>query len=78
MVQVCRWHHYDEVPGGRFLVPGCWNRAIHGDHADCHCPKPPKRLPKAARALLEALAALGLDDDQLDEAWAYLARFKSR
>jgi len=20
-----------------FLVPGCWNRAIHDDDADCHC-----------------------------------------
>tara|TARA_Y100000588_G_C13776338_1_gene720392 strand:+ start:560 stop:667 length:108 start_codon:yes stop_codon:yes gene_type:complete len=34
-------------------------------------------MTKEARALVEALAALRLDDDQLDEAWAYLARFKS-
>lgn len=77
-LQVCRWHKADDVPGGRFLVPGCWSRVVGGDHADCQCPKPPKRLTKEARALVEALAALRLDDDQLDEAWAYLARFKSR
>lgn len=75
-MEICRWHKADDVPGGRFLVPGCWNRAIYGDHADCQCPKPPKRLTKEARALVEALAALRLDDDQLDEAWSYLARFK--
>lgn len=33
----CRWVHDEEVPGGKFLVPGCWNRAIHGDDADCQC-----------------------------------------
>ncbi len=33
----CRWIRDPEVPGGRFLVPGCWNRVIHGDCADCHC-----------------------------------------
>jgi len=76
-LQVCRWHKADDVPGGKFLVPGCWSRAVGGDHADCQCPKPPKRMTKEARALVEALAALRLDDDQLDEAWAYLARFKS-
>lgn len=34
----CRWVKDAEVEGGRFLVPGCWNRALYGDHADCHCP----------------------------------------
>jgi hypothetical protein len=29
--------HDPEVPGGRFLVPGCYNRALNGDEADCHC-----------------------------------------
>jgi len=24
----------------RILIPGCWNRAVYGDDADCHCPKP--------------------------------------
>jgi hypothetical protein len=76
-VQICRWHKSDDVPAKRFLVPGCWNRAIHGDHADCHCPKPPKRMSKETRALVEALAALDLDDDQFDEAWDYLRRVRA-
>jgi hypothetical protein len=38
----CRWIKDPDVPGGRFLVPGCWNRAIHGDHAECHCSRPTK------------------------------------
>jgi hypothetical protein len=33
----CRWHKDTEVPGGRYLVPGCWNRAIYGDDAECQC-----------------------------------------
>jgi hypothetical protein len=33
----CRWIRDDEVPGGWFLVPGCWNRVVGGDEADCHC-----------------------------------------
>ncbi|WP_429944653.1 hypothetical protein [Brucella abortus] len=32
----CRWITDPDVPGGRFLVPGCWNRAINGDQAECH------------------------------------------
>jgi len=33
----CRWVYDKDVPDGRFLVPGCWNRAAHDDDADCHC-----------------------------------------
>lgn len=33
----CRWVYDQEVPGGKFLVPGCWNRTLHGDDADCQC-----------------------------------------
>ena len=33
----CRWVYDQDVPDGRFLVPGCWNRATRGDDADCHC-----------------------------------------
>lgn len=75
---VCRWHKSDEVPGGRFLVPGCWNRAINGDHADCHCPKPPKRVPKKAIPLLEALAELAMDEEQIDDAIEYLMKTRKR
>lgn len=40
----CRWHSDPDCPNGRFLVPGCWNRAVGGDHADCHCETPKKTL----------------------------------
>ncbi|EJU14142.1 hypothetical protein LH128_05268 [Sphingomonas sp. LH128] len=33
-MSVCKWHYED---GMRFLVPGCWNRVIGGDSAECHC-----------------------------------------
>lgn len=33
----CRWVYDAEIDGGKFLVPGCWNRALNGDYADCHC-----------------------------------------
>lgn len=35
--QPCRWIEDKDVPGGRYLVPGCINRAVYGDDADCHC-----------------------------------------
>lgn len=31
----CRWHTDPEI--GRFLVPGCWSRAVNGDDAPCDC-----------------------------------------
>lgn len=34
----CRWVYDKSVPGGKFLVPGCINRAVYGDAAVCHCP----------------------------------------
>jgi len=37
----CRWHKDEN--GNRFLNPGCWNRAVYGDYAECHCPKPEPR-----------------------------------
>jgi hypothetical protein len=77
LVDPCRWHTDPSVPEGRFLIPGCWNRVVHGDEAECHCPKPPKRMPKKAQPLIEALAELNLDDEQLDNAWDYLRRMKS-
>ncbi len=33
----CHWVEDKDVPGGRFLVPGCWSRVIGGDDAECHC-----------------------------------------
>ena len=37
MSDYCRWIEDADVAGGRFLVPGCWNRIIHGDDAECQC-----------------------------------------
>lgn len=37
MISRCKWVRDPEVPGGKFLVPGCWNRTIYGDDAECHC-----------------------------------------
>lgn len=30
----CKWHYEN---GMRWLAPGCWNRVINGDVAECHC-----------------------------------------
>lgn len=30
--------HWVREPGvGKVLIPGCWNRAVYGDDATCHC-----------------------------------------
>ena len=44
MADRCRWHSDPDVPGGRFLVPGCWSRVIYGDYAECQCVTPRKTL----------------------------------
>ena len=41
----CRWVKDPDVPGGRFLVPGCWHRAVYGDDADCQCTEHDFRCP---------------------------------
>ena len=51
-MSVCRWVRDKEVPGGKFLVPGCLNRAIYGDYADCHC------KTSAASSLIDRIEAL--------------------
>lgn len=33
----CHWVFDSEVPGGKFLVPGCWSRAVGSDFSPCHC-----------------------------------------
>jgi hypothetical protein len=40
-MDACHWVKDRDVPGGRFLVPGCLNRAIYGDLAECHCQNKP-------------------------------------
>ena len=47
----CRWVHDKDVPGGKFLVPGCMNRAVHGDDADCHCPDDPETVEDRIAAM---------------------------
>lgn len=58
----CKWIRDPEVPGGRFLVPGCWNRAVHGDHAECHCRggevKPGEEIEQKLDAIIKRLDKL--------------------
>ncbi len=35
-LEPCRWIEDKDCPDGRFLVPGCWSRALNQE-ADCHC-----------------------------------------
>lgn len=58
MTSRCRWVHDEEVPGGKFLVPGCWNRTIHGDDADCHCPDDPETVEDRIAAMQAKIADL--------------------
>jgi hypothetical protein len=50
-MSVCRWVYDSEVPGGKFLVPGCWNRALNGDDAECQCPDDPETIGDQLNAL---------------------------
>ena len=54
----CRWVNDKDVPGGRFLVPGCWHRAIHGDDADCQCDVRKVTLHEEVQLLRAELSAL--------------------
>ena len=54
----CRWIYDDEVPDGKFLVPGCMNRAVHGDDADCHCPDDPETVEDRIASLQAKIAEL--------------------
>ncbi len=54
----CRWVYDKDVPGGKFLVPGCWNRAVHGDDADCQCPDDPETVEYQLAALRRDIAEL--------------------
>jgi hypothetical protein len=33
----CHWVEDPGVPGGRYLVPGCWSRVHGGEDAECQC-----------------------------------------
>jgi len=54
----CRWVYDKDVPNGKFLVPGCWNRAIYGDDAECHCHEGPETIGDQLAALRADIAAL--------------------
>nr|WP_029924475.1 hypothetical protein [Ochrobactrum sp. UNC390CL2Tsu3S39] len=53
----CRWIIDPDVPGGRFLHPGCWNRAINGDHAECHCKGGTQSTAERLEAKIDKLIA---------------------
>jgi hypothetical protein len=46
----CRWVYDKDVPGGKFLVPGCWNRALD-EYGDCHCKEGPETIGDQLAAL---------------------------
>lgn len=57
----CRWVYDKDVPGGRYLVPGCMNRAVHDDDADCHCEGGELTVQEEVQMLRADLAALRAD-----------------
>ena len=54
----CRWVHDDDVPGGKFLVPGCWNRVVCGDDAECQCENDPETVEDRIEALSRQIAVM--------------------
>lgn len=54
----CRWVYDKDVPDGRFLVPGCWNRAVHDDYADCHCEGGELTIQEEVQMLRAEVAAI--------------------
>lgn len=54
----CRWVYDKDVPGGRYLVPGCMNRAVHDDDGDCHCEGGELTIQEEVQMLRTDLAAL--------------------
>jgi len=54
----CRWHTEDGI---RFLVPGCMNRAVYGDHAMCDCPSAKKPAAEKLEDRVERLEVIIAD-----------------
>ena len=54
----CRWIVDAGDPDGRYLIPGCWNRAVYGDYADCHCADRPEALREQVDRLDVEIAKL--------------------
>lgn len=53
----CHWITDPDVPGGRFLHPGCWNRTIYGDRAECHCKGGTQSIAERLEAKIDNLIA---------------------
>ena len=53
----CRWVYDKDVPGGKFLVPGCWNRALD-EYADCHCEDGPETFGQQLAAMRSEIDTL--------------------
>lgn len=53
----CRWIKDPSVPKGRFLVPGCWSRAVYGEDAECHCLGAPEITDRDRIDMLEQQVA---------------------
>ena len=73
----CRWYKDPNLPEGRVLVPGCWSRAINGDDAPCHCPKPSLAIPERALGHVERLAACDLTQAQMKAVIDYLRQSRA-
>lgn len=61
----CRWVQDDDVPGGKFLVPGCWNRAVGSDDAECQCADDPETVEDRIEALSRKVAMLTAEIEKL-------------
>lgn len=53
----CHWVTDRDVPGGKFLVPGCYNRAVYGDDAECHCVTGPETSRERLERKLDDILA---------------------
>lgn len=51
MTDRCVWIKDSDLPAGGFFRPGCWNRALNGDDADCHCVDAPETLQEQIDSL---------------------------
>ena len=53
----CCWIIDPDVPGGRFLHPGCWSRTIYGDRAECHCKEGTQSTAERLESKIDTLIA---------------------
>lgn len=60
----CHFVKDRSVPGGRYLVPGCWSRAVAGDRAACHCDRPPRQKRERAPAPMRGTDGTDVPEDR--------------